>query len=169
MMKCLLLLAFVASCQGLALQITKSLPRPDLLVLTALDPPSLEVEWAPVKHDDLSEPILGYKVKVWELPPVKTYKYEVVGGVKTLVQEEIPPKISDADTPPEKDGREIVVHGPQASKTKVPSIKLNVIYEVRVRAFSARRDGPLSTHMRVQLMDDKKKENDIGNEVYHFV
>ncbi|XP_061711554.1 uncharacterized protein LOC133520875 isoform X2 [Cydia pomonella] len=161
-MKCLLLLAFASLCQGLALQKTKNLPRPDLLVLTALDPPSLEVEWAPVKHDDPSEPILGYKVKVWELPPVKTYKYEVVDGVKTLVQEEMPPKIGDADTPPEKDAREILVRGPQTSKTKVPSIKLNVIYEVRVRAFSARRDGPLSTHMRVQLMDDKKADTDIG-------
>ncbi|XP_047984176.1 uncharacterized protein LOC125224769 isoform X2 [Leguminivora glycinivorella] len=168
-MKSLLLLTFVAACQGLALQKAKTLPRPNLLLLTALDPLSLEVEWEPVKQDDPSEPILGYKVLVWQLQPVKKYKYEIINGVKTLVQEMVPPTIGDADTPLEKDAMEIVVQGPQGSKTRVPSIKLNVIYEVRVRAFSARRDGPLSSHMRVQIMDDKKSENDIGNEAYHFV
>lgn len=77
-------------------------------------------------------------------------------------------QINDAETPLEKDAREIVVQGPLVSKALVPDLKLNVVHEVRVRAFTKTEDGPLSAMTRIQLQDTEKPMKHNNNE-YKFV
>ncbi|XP_073942561.1 uncharacterized protein [Choristoneura fumiferana] len=168
-MQCLYLLLLVAVCQGLAVQKVKApLPRPEIKSVTTLDPLSIQVEWNPVQSIDEKDPVIGYKIKVWELPPIITFKYVVVDGVMKLVEDVVEPKINDAETPPEKEAKEIVVQGPLVSKALVPDLKLNVVHEVRVRAYTKSQDGPLSGLTRIQLQDTEKPVKH-DNNVYKFV
>ncbi|RVE40075.1 hypothetical protein evm_015275 [Chilo suppressalis] len=82
---CVLLLVAVAKAS--VLKTAEDIPAPHLLRLVSLDPPGFKIEWNPVKSKDEADPVIGYKVKIWEQQSVKTYNYETVDGIPTLVQQ----------------------------------------------------------------------------------
>ncbi|XP_028165410.1 uncharacterized protein LOC114356437 isoform X1 [Ostrinia furnacalis] len=165
MMKCLCVLFFVAVAQGFVTRVARGVegvPAPTLLRITLVDDPKMGfvVDWTPVASNDAADPILGYKMKVWEQPKIKTYKYETINGVKTLVEEYAPGKFPANNEVPTNKPREIVIQGDKTS-ARFEGIETGVLYEVRVQAFTKNIQGPLSQPMRVEINNDNDRKKDV--------
>ncbi|XP_021197306.3 uncharacterized protein LOC110381326 [Helicoverpa armigera] len=127
------------------------LSAPNLTRLTAMESDggySERINWDAVVSDDASDPVVGYKVNIWEVKKIKSTKYSYVNGTLQKREEEIEPPI-DFDNGPE--GTPTVLLTP-ANQTEVTfNIKLHVTYEIRIQAYTKNIDGPLSSPDRIQL------------------
>ncbi|CAH0407169.1 unnamed protein product [Chilo suppressalis] len=141
------------------------IPVPNLTSLIAEDPFAFKLGWEPVKSD-AADPILGYKVKIWEQPKRKVYKYETVDGIKELVEEYAPAKFPMTSDAPDFEPKEVVIVKADKHEAKGKNMNQGVIYEFRVQAFTKNGDGPLSAPMRLQFQkpknDDHKRDIGIG-------
>ncbi|KAL0882058.1 hypothetical protein ABMA27_000639 [Loxostege sticticalis] len=168
MLRCLFFLLFVAANQAFVARERREaqdIPAPTLIRVTLVDDPSLafKVDWTPVSTPEGSEPVVGYKLKVWEQEKIKTYKYELVNGVKTLVEEYAPAKFPNPDQIPTHKPRDILVYGADKTTAQVDGIEAGVTYEARVLAFNKNGDGPLSGPVRIEV---SPKDHDRQKDVY---
>ncbi|RVE45048.1 hypothetical protein evm_010305 [Chilo suppressalis] len=139
------------------------IPVPNLTSLIAEDPFAFKLGWEPVKSD-AADPILGYKVKIWEQPKRKVYKYETVDGIKELVEEYAPAKFPMTSDAPDFEPKEVVIVKADKHEAKGKNMNQGVIYEFRVQAFTKNGDGPLSAPMRLQFQ--KPKNDDHKRDMY---
>ncbi|XP_063824444.1 uncharacterized protein LOC135074066 [Ostrinia nubilalis] len=158
-MKCLYFFFSVAVTQGFVTRVTrevKGIPAPTLAHIDLIDDPGLAfiVHWTPVASPDGADPVLGYKVKVWEKPKVSTFEYEALSGAKRLVDKLAPVKLLHSSQEPKFKPREIVVNGADKSTAMCEGIETETPYEVRVQAFSRAGDGALSQPLMVQICKD---------------
>ncbi|KAL4705821.1 hypothetical protein ACJJTC_017798 [Scirpophaga incertulas] len=129
---------------------SKNIPRANLQRLIAIDPPGFIVEWLPVESMDPGEPVIGYKVKVWEQQSKKSYSYQNVDGENKLVEKDILEKLPKNDIPSFAP-IELDVKGADTTSIEYKNIKRGIEYEVRVQAYSSKGRGPLSGEMTIQL------------------
>ncbi|XP_052755509.1 uncharacterized protein LOC128201735 [Galleria mellonella] len=154
-MKYFILLVAVTQALLASGQPTNTIPAPHITILTARDD-SLDVSWSKVENVISNEPVLGYVVKVWEIPPVTVYKYEVKDGEKVLVQEQKEPEL-DTTKIPSGVPREIKVPDATITTANIDGIKFNVLYHIRVLAYTKSQQGPLSDAAGIKLIDNDTK------------
>ncbi|KAM3956665.1 uncharacterized protein ACR2FA_009384 [Aphomia sociella] len=134
---------------------TTTIPTPRITELVSQDH-AFTVSWSKVINQDAKEPVLGYVVKVWEIPDTLVYKYEIVNGEKVLVEEFKEAKL-DMTKIPSFTPREIKVTGADVTTTQVDNVKYNVLYHIRVQAYTKSEKGPLSGAAGIKLLDKDNK------------
>ncbi|CAG9795415.1 unnamed protein product [Diatraea saccharalis] len=149
-MKVFYVLLLVAAATSSILKAPEDIPAPRLLRLEALDPPGFRVEWNPVKSKDESDPVIGYKVKVWEQQSIKVYNYEVIDGVNMLVEQTILSEFPRDDVP-EWEPTVLMVESAANPAAQYNNVKVGVQYEIRVQAYSNKYEGALSDAMRIKI------------------
>ncbi|RVE45047.1 hypothetical protein evm_010304 [Chilo suppressalis] len=126
------------------------LPAPRLVRLTTLNPRGIGVTWEPV-YSPSSNPVVGYKVKVWEQQTGIVYEYIMIDGVLQLVEREV--LVPFPSGIPDWTPKEVSVHGVTTSSAQFYLVKPEYTYEVRVQAVTSRGEGPLSNAMRIRFED----------------
>ncbi|XP_052755510.1 uncharacterized protein LOC128201736 [Galleria mellonella] len=136
-------------------QPSKTIPAPHINALNAQDK-AIGVSWSKVEGVYSDEPIIGYVVKVWEIPDVTAYKYEIVDGKKVLVSDKKEPKV-DPKKIPNSIPREIKVDGADVTAVDVDNVKDDVLYHIRVQAFTKTEKGALSDAATIKLISNENK------------
>ncbi|KAJ0179060.1 hypothetical protein K1T71_005835 [Dendrolimus kikuchii] len=140
------------------------LPAPLIKSLSAIDPAGFQVEWTRVDSYDDMDPVLGYKVKIWEVCDKRLLYDKADGAVMLAKRDTRFSQALESRRIPDSEPFVIILPGFERTRTKVSNIKLNVLYEVRVLAYTRTMDGPLSQPTRIKLMKDN--ESDRHKEVY---
>ncbi|PZC85926.1 hypothetical protein B5X24_HaOG214291 [Helicoverpa armigera] len=100
--------------------------------------------WGEVISDDPDDPVTGYTAYLWEIKKVKTLVF--VNGEQ---QEDEPP--IDNDHLP--DGIPMIMTVPANKHIAFfYNLKMQVAYEIRVKAYTKNREGPFSQAMRLKLL-----------------
>ncbi|XP_035438666.2 uncharacterized protein LOC118268327 [Spodoptera frugiperda] len=149
-MKTVYLLVLVSLCQALPLDSKAGLlSAPHLLRVNIIDPPAIEMTWNKIESADAKDPVIGYKVKVWEVQNTTNTLFVVVdGNVEELVKAEEPA----IDLLSELGGSPDEIQVPADVTTAVyRKVKMDITYEVRVQAYTKLENGPLSDPVRVKL------------------
>ncbi|XP_022825400.1 uncharacterized protein LOC111355624 [Spodoptera litura] len=149
-MKSVYLLVLVSLCQGLPLDSKAGLlSAPHLIRVNIIDPPAIEMTWNKIESADVADPVIGYKVKVWEVQNITNTLFVVVHG---NVEEIVKTEEQGIDLLSELDGAPDEIQVPADVTTAVyRKVKLDITYEVRVQAYTKLEDGPLSDPVRVKL------------------
>ncbi|XP_072934697.1 uncharacterized protein [Epargyreus clarus] len=114
----------------------------------------------PVIHwsleDSEDEAVLGYKVKLWEVGCVTKLKHKTVNGETVAVRERVMPRLRDYSTL--RNLKEFTQEGVNNSSFFMKNIEhsTDVPYLIRVSAYSASGEGPLSLPLRFQVMGGYK-------------
>ncbi|CAG9795416.1 unnamed protein product [Diatraea saccharalis] len=126
------------------------IPSPVLISLTAIDPTGFKLRWQPIKGA-IANSILGYKVKIWEQPLEKVYKYETLNGVKVLVEKYTTAKFPLESQVPGFEPVNVILTQADEREAIGQNLRVGLIYEFRVQAFTNDGDGPLSAPMRLKF------------------
>ncbi|CAH0605474.1 unnamed protein product [Chrysodeixis includens] len=151
-MKALLVFLLVAACEGMRLETrTAQLAAPCGVKVAVMEGPAFEVSWDKVEEVDKKDPILGYKLKIWEVKSAKVTKYVIMNGEVKPMEEDLPMElIAEPTTKPEE-----VTVGPAETKATFKKVALDVTYEIRVAAYTKAKEGPLSSAIRIKLCKKK--------------
>ncbi|XP_026738351.1 uncharacterized protein LOC113501421 [Trichoplusia ni] len=160
------LCALMSMCQSLAVDKPNAdLPAPNLWKFESIDDPANKstaqrLTWTAVDSGDEQDPVIGYKVKVWEVNKVKTIVYKSQGGKFVATEIEEYPRMS-SNVIPESSPTVLVV--PSNETTAVYPVKVDVMYQFAVLAFTKTREGPLSspTHIRLHPTEDDLKSGSV--------
>ncbi|CAB3241649.1 unnamed protein product [Arctia plantaginis] len=135
---------------------TRSMAPRDMGVSTHEDHDKLwfVVNWSKVENVDKTDPILGYKVKIWKVKKVKSTVYASNADGKFVPMEvEALPELDLQKDPSD----ELTVIDVPADKTEVTyhGMKKKVTYEIAVYAYTAKNKGTSSNKMRIEVEPDK--------------
>ncbi|XP_059052934.1 uncharacterized protein LOC131847385 [Achroia grisella] len=131
---------------------TSTIPYPTITLLVARDD-SILVHWTKIKNVNTEDPIIGYIVKVWEFPDVIVYKYDIVDGEVVVTQEKTEAKV-DLTNIPSGRPREINVAGGDITNAIIDNTRPNVLYHIRVLAYTKTQEGPLSPGSSIKLIKE---------------
>ncbi|KAJ8733572.1 hypothetical protein PYW08_001870 [Mythimna loreyi] len=172
-MKVIEFLLLIAVCNGLPVDIPKApqllLPIPNINRLAIKGDPNhithhAIVIWNKVDSGDPGNPIIGYKLKVWEIPKIKRTVYKTQGGkVVRVLEESFPELYIYTNEIPNGVPKEIVTQTDETAAT-IREMYDDVLYQLAVQAFTAEGDGPLSVPVRVRFgkSKDRTKEDLLG-------
>ncbi|KAG7307712.1 hypothetical protein JYU34_006280 [Plutella xylostella] len=146
-MRSFVLIALLACTHAAVLRSDKAGETPKLLGLTAINPMGIVVEWSPVKKLG-DEPVVGYKVLIQQLKDAAAL--DLSNGPITIPAV-IHPKVEIAEDPQGNSVKEFIVRGADNTSYKYTEIEKGRQYEIRVKAFTANTDGPLSDKMGIKF------------------
>ncbi|CAD0197295.1 unnamed protein product [Chrysodeixis includens] len=146
MIKVLFALTLVALCQGLQRPtILRTVIRNDNFLL-------FEFHWTPVESEIWTDPLVGYKMRVWEVPnavwDTKAKKYTSADGEYDVLMEQ---ESMDATK-----NSELVLLQEIRTPADLPSaaylnVRRGVTYEIRVAAFTKTHESAYSLSTRLMV------------------
>ncbi|CAF4926149.1 unnamed protein product [Pieris macdunnoughi] len=129
------------------------LEAPEVTSVSLAEPEGLYVQWWPVRQRN-DDPVIGYKIRLWEIPESSTTDIQLVDAYKypgTVKHEESSKSFSVNNTDPIS-REEIVGSANKGLMSATVKIKYNTIYEVRVLGFKKDVDGPMSLPTRIKVV-----------------
>ncbi|XP_045495909.1 uncharacterized protein LOC123694501 isoform X3 [Colias croceus] len=126
---------------------------PKIFSVSALNPVGFFIKWTGVNSVN-SDPILGYKIRLWKVEEDSQGYLNLLNGEETpgLLYESKPLEPMDKDKAPKGEPREEIVYNVDTRKAKIYNVKYNTLYEIRILAYKKDQEGPISEPARVKIM-----------------
>ncbi|CAH4032920.1 unnamed protein product [Pieris brassicae] len=148
----ILVLAYIVLVSGIQ-ESQRYLEAPEVTGVSLAEPEGLYVQWWPVRQRN-DDPVIGYKIRLWEIPESSTTDIQLVNADKypgTVKHDESSKSFSVNNTEPIS-REEIIGSTNKGLISATVKIKYNTIYEVRVLAFKKDVDGPMSLPTRTKVV-----------------
>ncbi|XP_022113804.2 uncharacterized protein LOC110992344 [Pieris rapae] len=140
----------------LEVALSQAIDKPTHVRVSLYEPEGLFVQWRVVDNFQ-ANPIIGYKIRVWQIDESLHGSYTLLNGEQLAI-------ISD-ERSVEPYSIEVPKHTPREFTTPnidiindlsikiTDGIKYNTLYEVRVLAYRKNLDGPMSEPIRVKIVN----------------
>ncbi|XP_045495908.1 uncharacterized protein LOC123694501 isoform X2 [Colias croceus] len=130
---------------------------PKIFSVSALDPVGFFIKWTVVSSNS-RDPVLGYKIRLWEVKVDSQGYLKLVNGEEMpgLLLEDRPLEPVDKVKPPKGQPREVIINDVSTEKAKIYNVKYNTLYEIRILAYKNDQEGPMSEPARVKIMKGDK-------------
>ncbi|XP_059052949.1 uncharacterized protein LOC131847392 [Achroia grisella] len=139
----------LAAMQALVAGQPTRIPAPTITMLVAQND-FLKLSWTKVESVSSNDPIKGYIVIVWQIPDETVSHYKIVDGKTVVVEEKKTPKL-DPTKIPSGTPREIKLADADVTTTLIDNIQIDVLYHIRVLAYTSTQEGELSDRAEIKL------------------
>ncbi|XP_026737217.1 uncharacterized protein LOC113500569 [Trichoplusia ni] len=168
MMKLLIALALIALCHAGPLENSalSRLQRPFIhkVVIRSDNFLLFEFEWTPIESGIWTDPVIGYKMRVWEVPDApstRAQKYTMSDGKYTVLVEHQEKTEESMDDTKNLDNNilleEILTPG-DLPRAAFFNVRIGVNFEIRVSAYTRTHQSSYSSFTRMRVLPNKPEE-----------
>ncbi|XP_046968776.1 uncharacterized protein LOC124536303 [Vanessa cardui] len=145
---------FFIICCVLVSSVYSEIEAPKLLDVTVTKEGGLYVVWESI-DDNVSDPILGYKIKIWEVKEKTERMFKLINAdqVPGFVKEDRASEDFSKDSIPENKPR-MFRADPDSTSLEIGYIKPDALNEIRIQAYKQKEDGAYSEPWRLKVFKE---------------